>query len=209
MTFLDTAVTSDSGVFEFPATSKRPSARAARFEAAESTLCLKALDSVTESRNDLLGSVFGTTKFERLPRYRQQFIKGYARGVADGLAKRQGKPVSFTPPPDNRIPVSIQCLQPNATWGRHPYGNGWVSSTAYVSLTAYVGPGAAVFDTARVTGHARIYGGARVCESAEIYDGAQAHGRAVVAGKAQVGGSAKVFGDTLLIDGIYLHGVVR
>lgn len=213
--FKDEAFPTITQTLEIETPSKRPSARAQRQEELERVYCSSSLDAVLTARTELeldlrlAASVFGIRGYDRLPRYRKQYVRGYIHGARDALARKAGRPASIVPPPDERVPTKIKHLQPGVTWHQHPHGGGWVASTAYIALTAYVGPNAVVYDEARVYDSARIYGDARICETAEVYGAAHVHGKAVVAGSAQLYGSVHVSGDTLLLEGKYEGGIIR
>lgn len=211
--FLDSTASTTSEQIAEPA--HPPSIRAERAARHEASLCLAGLDAVSTATGDLdlelrlAASVFGLRPYERLARYRRQYVLGYIHGARDLLARRVGRPTLISPLPDPSVPAHIQTMQLSAAWHRHPHGGGWVSSTAYVALTAYVGPAAVVMDRARVLDRARVYGGALVSEDAELCDSAQAHGRAVVAGTALLKGTARIAGEHMVAAGVFTAGRVR
>lgn len=183
--------------------------RRERLQRIEDEHCLVALDMVV-NKLPVYG-LWSASAFERLPRYRREYVKGYAAGASDMAAKHAGRPISkkLTPPPI-RLPKWVARLQPGARWHRHDNGRGWVSHTATVSLTAYVGPSCAVYDNARVVEYVELNGHAQVSGDAEMYGVSKAGGQCLVGGTARVGGAIHLLGDVRAFEGMVIgEAVVR
>lgn len=211
MTLLD----AEHGTFEVDGESDvrklaRPGeVRKQRLQRREDEHCILALDTVV-NRLPVYG-LWSAASFERLPRYRQQYVRGYAQGAADLLARQAGRPISkkLTSPPQ-RLPKWVARLQPAARWRRHDNGHGWVSHTATVSLTSYVGPNCAVYDSARVVEYSELNGHAQVCGDAEMYGVSKAGGQVIVGGTARVGGAIHLLGDVRAFEGLVMgEAVIR
>lgn len=190
---------------------KRPSARADRQRRHADALCGKALDVIfsvkshIELENGLDEQVWTVKRFDKLPRFRQEYVRGYADGALDAVARLAGVRVTKHPGAVvSRAPKAIRELQPNVSWHQHVYGGGWVADTARVEDSCYVGPQAIVYEYAVVTGQARIYGSARVHEQCEVADRAQIHGQAVICGQSVVTGTARVMGKSIISGDTYL-----
>lgn len=183
--------------------------RQERLQRREDEHCVLVMDMV-HSRVPVYG-LWSSAVFGRLPKYRQHYVRGYAQGALDMLAKEAGRPISKSiTAPSPRIPKWVSRLQPGATWKHHPNGGGWVSHTATVASTAYIGPKCAAFDRARVLEFAELEGRAIACEDAELYGMAKAGGHSAVGGDARVGGAIHILGDVLVTEGLLVgDGVIR
>jgi hypothetical protein len=209
MTFLDDTNKLGDGETDIRELRSPGEVRLERLRRREDEHCILALDLVVNRLP--VDGLWSSKQFEKMPRYRREYVRGYAAGASDMALRREGKPISKKlAPPTIRLPKRVARLQTGARWHRHANGNGWVSHTATVSLTAYVGPSCAVYDSARVVEYVELNGHSRVCGDAEMYGVSKAGGCTVVGGTARIGGAIHLLGDVRALDGVVMgEAVIR